>query len=192
MSKRKIIRLIILLLIILIILLTIFLYIKVKNRPTEIEQKFQYINSDEWNGELYPEGMPKLFRSYSGNLTCQNIGKSFNYVVNDVIPNYSKMLKDHDETYIKTYFDENKEDIAMDVGIKNSEDFYNFIEKIKESIKIDDVEFESFYIDTDSIKQQSNITKTKLCIKYKNCDQLDINIKISGNKNQKSSAIEYK
>ena len=53
---------------------------------------------------------------------------------------------------------------------------------LKNSIKKDELEFESFYIEADSIKQRSNVTRTNLCIKYTNCDELVLNVKINGNK----------
>ncbi len=191
-NKKKVILLAIFLLIILICILSVLLYIKSKDELTISEQKLKYINSDEWNGELYPEGMPNLFRNYSGNLTCQNIGKSFDYVVNVVIPKYAKEFRNFDENEINTYFKTNKDIIALEVGIKNNEDFNKLVSKIKTSIKKDEIEFESFYIEADSIKQRSNVTRTNLCIKYTNCDELVLNVKINGNKISNLSAVEYK
>ena len=153
-NKKKVILLAIFLLIILICILSVLLYIKSKDELTISEQKLKYIYSDEWNGEVYPEGMPNLFRNYSGNLTCQNIGKSFDYVVNVVIPKYAKEFRNFDENEINTYFKTNKDIIALEVGIKNNEDFNKLVSKIKTSIKKDEIEFESFYIEADSIKQR--------------------------------------
>jgi hypothetical protein len=191
-NKNKIILSAIFLLIVLICILSVLIYIYTTDKLTISEQKLKYINSDEWNGELYPEGMPNLFRNYSGNLTCQNIGKSFDYVVNVVVPKYAKEFRNSDENEINTYFETNKDVIALEVGIKNNEDFNKLVSKIKASIKKDEIEFESFYVDADSIKQYSNITRTNLYIKYKECEELVLNVKINGNKISNSSAVEYK
>lgn len=190
-NKKKFVGSTIIVLFILTLLVIMLLYFYCKDEKYVAKKQLEYINSDKWNGELYPEGMPNLFRNYSGALTCQNIGKSFYYVTNTVIPNYAIELKQLNDLELEEYFNQNKNTIALDVGIRKKEEFLKFINKIKEIVKTDQIEFEEFYIDDSTVKKQSGVTKANLCIKYKNCEELVVNIRINNNKISNISAVRY-
>lgn len=190
--KKRIFMSVAFLIILLIILLGIMAYYVLADKNYNARKEMIYINSEKWNGETYPDGMPNLYRNYSGSLTCQNIGKSFYYVVNEVIPQYISECKNYNEDELKHYFEKNSENIALSVGITKYDDFRAFINKLKEVIKTEDIKFESFYIDDDTVKKASNVTRANLCIKYENCNELVLFIKINGSKKTNSSAIEYK
>lgn len=188
--KKSFIKILIFLMFLLVIFISVALYFYI-NQNDSPQKQIEYINGSEWNGELYPDGMPNLYRNYSGSLTCQNIGKSFYYVTNTVIPKYVKECKNYSKSDIEKYFEENKEDIALDIGIRKSEEFCNLINKINESIKKDEIEFEKFYIDAESVEKKSGKTKANLCIKYKECDELILNIKINSSKVSNVSSVKY-
>ena len=190
--NKKILIIICLLSILLVICVGILIYYSFINTTISPQKQLEYINGEEWQDELYPDGMPALFRNYSGSLTCQNIGKSFDYVVNIIIPQYAKILTNFNQTQIEEYFETNKEMIRCDIGITNKEDFYNLIKKVQISVKSDNIEFEKFYIPLDSITKHSNITKAELHVKYKYCDELVLNIRINGTKISNLSSIQYK
>lgn len=190
--NKRILIIICFLSILLVICFGILIYYSLMNTTSTSQKKLEYINGEEWQNELYPDGMPALFRSYSGELTCQNIGKSFDYVVNTVIPKYVKDLKQCNEIQVTEYFENNKEIIGLEIGITDKEDFYKLIQKIQTSVKADNVEFEKFYIDSESIDKRSNITKADLYVKYKDCDELVLNIRINGSKISNLSSVQYK
>lgn len=190
-NKKKFVGIAIILLFILVLLTIVLLYFYCKDEKNVVKKQFEYINSEEWNGELYPDGMPALYRSYSGSLTCQNIGKSFYYVTNTIIPQFAKEFKNYTETEILEYFENNKESIAISIGIRDSKEFYELINKIQEIVNTDDIQFEKFYIDLESIEKRSSITNANLCIKYKNCDELILNIRINGTKTTNVSSVKY-
>lgn len=186
--RKKFVKILIIFMILLIFCMSVILYITSKNSS---QTQIEYINSDEWNGELYPDGMPNLFRNYSGSLTCQNIGKSFYYVTNTVIPKYAKECKNYTQTQIEEYFENNKESIALDIGIRKKEEFYDLITKINNLTDLSELEFEKFYINAETVNKQSGVTKADLCIKYKNCDVLTLNVRINSSKTSNVSAVKY-
>ena len=90
-DKKQILKNIIVLLIISVILITILLIMNFMSQESKSRKKLYYINSEEWNNELYPEGMSKLFRYYSGELKSKNIGKSIAYITNLHKPNIGRV-----------------------------------------------------------------------------------------------------
>lgn len=157
----------------------------------QAKKQLNYIISEEWNNEKYPTGMPELIRNYSGQQKAQNIGKSINYVATKVIPNYNEKLKNADEKQISKYFEKNSKIIEIDIGIDKFDDFKKFINEINQKSKSKKLEFESYYIDEDSIKQSNKMTEADLYIKYKGCEEIELGLKIYNEKSKIVSSIDY-
>lgn len=157
----------------------------------QARKQLQYIISEEWNNEKYPTGMPELIRNYSGQQKAQNIGKSINYVATKVIPHYNEELKNANEKQISKYFEKNSKIIEIDIGIDKSTDFKDLINEISQKSTAQKLEFESYYIDENSIKQSNRMTEANLYIKYKGCEEIELGLKIHNEKSKTVSSIEY-
>lgn len=179
-----------LLLIVLIIVISVIYSLSTANLR-QARKQLKYIVSEEWNNEKYPTGMPELIRNYSGQLKAQNIGKSINYVATKVIPNYNEKLKNVNEKEISKYFEKNSKIIETDIGIEKLQDFKNLINEINQKSTVQNLEFESYYIDENSINKSNKMTEANLYIKYKNCKEIEIQLKIYNDKSNIVSSIDY-
>lgn len=191
MSSRK--RLTLLCILMICALILIMLLIKVitlKDEVTISQAKLDYINSDEWNNETYPDKMPAFFRTYEGKQTAKNIGKSMYHVVSELIPKYNKELKGMSKSEIKEYFEDNTKLIALDFGIEYESEFGNLMDSVL-NLKSDKLELESYYIDIGSIKQSDMSTSAVLHIKYKGCDEISINFRVLNTVQANISSVQY-
>lgn len=191
--KKKTIAISIISLSILVLILIILLIISIFNNSNVINAKnrLDYIYSDEWNDEKFPDGMPKFYRSYEGKLTAENIGKSIYYVVNELIPNYNNTFNGKSDNEITQFYNENKEEIALLLGINDINDFKDFINKILEINSSEQTELEEFFIDGESIKSIASYSTADLHIKYKENEEIIVKIKVLRNKSNEISSIQY-
>lgn len=181
---------IVLLLIIVVILITVLIVLSNNSNIITAKNKLNYIYSDQWNEEKFPDGMPKFYRAYEGKLTAENIGKSIYYIVNEVIPDYNNLFKDKSDDEIEKYYDENMGVVALLLGINNKNDFKNFVHKILEIDKTE-IQLEEFYIDGDSIEVKTSYSTANLHIKYSESEEIIIKIKVLRNKSDEISSIQY-
>lgn len=189
-SKKQIRKIITVLLIISVILIMIVLVMNFISQESKSRKKLSYINGEEWNNELYPEGMPKLFRYYSGELKSQNIGKSIDYLINDVIPKYHTQLKELSNEEIEKYYKKHKKTIYLDIGEIEVNKFVLLIKQIK-GINNQSLEIEEYYIDKDSIVMQNNSTEADLYIKYKNSDGFFVKMQVLNKFKDDVSSVKY-
>lgn len=190
MKKNKL-KLIRIFCVILVLLIIIILLID-KKEENNYREVFQYINSDQWNEEKYPTGLPILIDVYEGELKAQNIGKSLFYVANEFIPEINSKLQGAKERDIRKYYNANKKEILMILGGINEEEFVLLVKEIIK-IKYVDAKFEKYYFDIESIIGEKNSVTGDLNIKYENCDEIKIKINVIGYfKNEVSSVKYYK
>lgn len=187
---KKIEKILLILLVIIFILGIVIIYISKNDKTVLSKEKLDYIYSEEWNDEIFPEGMPKFFREYDGNLTAQNIGKSISHVTNEIIPQYNKLLKDKNEEQIKEYFNLNQDVIALDLGINEENEFIQFINEISK-IDLSNFELEKYYIDEETIYSNSTYATGDLYITYKECEEISLKIKVDRDKHANISSIKY-
>lgn len=173
--------------ILLVVLLKTYNSSNVKNS----EQQLKYIMSSEWNDELFPKGMPAFIRSYSGELNSKNIGKSIDYIVKTVIPQYKNDLYGKDEKEITKYYNKNQKSIMIDTGIDNIDDFKKFINEIVIKTQDKKLEFESFYIDENSIEEGTNNTTANLYIEYVGCAEVEVKIEASNSIENNMTSVKY-
>lgn len=156
------------------------------------EQTMKPIESNDimHYGEKYPDGAAPLGRAYKGDLKITNIGKSMYYVVAEFLPEQYEKLRKKDGKKLEKYYEKNSELIEVALGIENKKKFIELIKVLKE-LNVDILEFESFYIDIDSIKNASTYTSAVLNVKYKNCEEISINMRINNKKHVDISSIIY-
>ena len=189
-TRKKIIMLIIILAFCVLLFLTRILYILLTDELMSSKRNLDYINSEKWNNELYPEGMPAFFRASTGNITAQNMGKSIYHVVTELIPEYNKELKNTNEEKIKQYYEENKEIIRVELGIITEKNFIKFMEEVNK-INVENIEFESYYIDINSIDTSTGKASAKLYVNYKNCEELVFKIIAARKISNNTAPIEF-
>ena len=191
--NKKIKKIIILLIILLLIsILSILVYYVINSEKIEAKEQLEYINdSSEWDTTiLYPEGAPVLKRSYEGELTIKDIGKSMYNFALKIIPKYYNQFKNSTNEEIEKYFNDKKDIILIETGIISYSDFESLIMDIK-ALEGDAIEFESFKLDTNSIGEKASSVDVDMYIKYKNNQNIKINADISNEfrDNTRSSII---
>lgn len=189
-DKKRIKKVIIFLCLLLIICLACIAYIYFTDEELVAKRKLDYINGEEFNSELYPEGMPLFFRTTTGSLTAQIMGKAIYYITTDLIPNkYYPMCKQMDEDALKIYYGENQELITIELGINHQEEFISFMTELKKLEK-ENIVFEEYYIDQETIKSKNGKTSANLCIKYNDCEEIVFLITTLTTTSEKSSPIK--
>lgn len=187
--KNKIIKKIsILCVLILIIMLLIILINNIQEN--KVTEKLNYINGTEWNDEIYPEGMPIVFKLYDGKLTAQNIGKSIYHVVTEIFPKYNMELKGFTNDQIKKYYEKNKNEIFKSIGNISEIEFISIINEISTLTK-EKYEIEAFYFDINSIVIRKGYLIADLHIKYKGCEEFFVEIQVLNDFKADSSSVKY-
>ncbi len=187
----KVKKVMIFLVIFLIILIVFLIFLQIENnKKSKVEEKLEYINSDEWNDEVYPRGMPQLFRMYKGKLTAQTMGKSIYYFTTEFVPEYYKQLKDATKDKISSYYNANSEIIAKNTGIENEQDFQNLVVSIQ-CLSSDTLTLDSFRIDKENIKVSNQCTETILYITYKENTEIGFNVRINNRMERNESSLLY-
>ncbi len=189
--KNKIVIILLLIALITVVAMIItIVYINSTNDTLISKKKLEYINGKEWNNELFPDEMPKFYRSYNGKLTAQIMGKSIYYVATELIPEYYTKLKNLDDKLLNEFYNNNSDKIKIELGITTNNDFNEFIKELNK-LNNDNIEFESFMIDKETIQTRNGKTTAKLHIKYKNCEELIIEITPLTNISTDTSPIIY-
>ncbi len=191
--NKKMKKIIILLVILLLVsILCTLVYFVVNTEKIEAKEQLEYINdSSEWDTTIvYPEGTPVLKRTYEGELTIKDIGKSmYNFTLN-IIPKYYNQFKDATNEEIEKYFYDKKDIILIETGIISYSEFESLISDIK-ALEGEKLEFESYKLDTNSIGEKASSVDVDMYIKYKNNKSIKINVDISNEfrDNTRSSII---
>lgn len=190
LNRKKVTLLIVLLILLIVALIILMKFLHSKDDVTLSENMLAYINSEEWKNETYPTGMPAFVRSYKGKQTAQNIGKSIYYVATEFIPKYNKELKGADKDEIKEYFKENEEMIRLNFGLSYQGEFTNLMNEILK-LNTDNLELEEFSIDVNTIRVLEESTRATLHIKYKNCEEIEVGIRVLNTVESASSSVQY-
>lgn len=192
--KNKNLKILLILILFLIVIFIILLSISNKINPLKnANGRLAYILEDEtWEkyGEIYPDGSALLKRTYFGDLTIFSIGKSMYYVATDFLPYEHKILKNKNNKTFSKYYNKNSELLKIALGIENEKQFLEISDLLK-SLNTNELKFESFYIDKNSIKAASTYTTANLIIKYKDCEEITLNMKINNRKYKDMSSITY-
>ncbi|MBO5005335.1 MAG: hypothetical protein J6D03_08930 [Clostridia bacterium] len=166
-----------------IIIILIFLVIIVFNvillninlgQINTIQHDLEYINSDEVpEGIESPKFIGKTFSQYSGNVKAISVSKACYMFATNILPEYRKECAKED---IIEYYNKHAGDIFILTGIQTQEDFCRLIKEIKKLNE--NLIFESYRFDFNNISINNDYIIAKLYIKYKNCDEVMVNVKI--------------
>lgn len=167
-----------------IIIILVFLVITVFNvillninisQINTVQHDLEYINSDEVpEGIESPKFIGKTFSQYSGNIKAISISKACYMFATKILPEYRNECAK--EEYITEYYNKHAGNIFILTGIQNQEDFRRLIVEIKKLNK--NLIFESYRFDLNNISINNDYIIAKLYIKYENCDEVMVNVKI--------------
>lgn len=191
--NKKIKKMIILITTILIIsILVIIVYCTLNYEKLKAKRQLNYINnSSKWDATIvYPEGAPVLKRTYEGEMTIKDIGKSIHYFTLEVIPKYYENLKNATDEEIKLYFEENKDIILMEIGSDDFKTFKGIIDLLK-TLKGEELEFLSYRLDKETVRKNNSSTTANLYITYKENDELGFKIEVKDSLERNKSSVEY-
>lgn len=180
-QKRRIILLIFILLIFLGVLMVVKFYL------TKDKINFEYIYSDEMkNGTFSPKMIHLVIAAYEGDVNPKSISKSTYYMITTKIPEYLKNCSDNNT---EKYFNKNKDSIYLDTGITNKDDFDKLIKELsKLSGKL---ELEYAIFDRETIKVNKTNLEVVLKIKYKDQEEISLNVRIKNKQRDEVPSIEY-
>lgn len=200
-SLNKKIDLICILIIVALIILIIVNVININNNKIieekiEREREAEILNSLSYKGDrisedvITPAKSYKFFSKYSGNISTVDAYNSFYNMANNIIPNYYKKLKNFTKEQINEYFIKNKKDIVKDLGIDKLEDFTELVQGINE-LTGENIEFQEYAFDENTIKTEGKVTSADLMIKYKDNKDLKINITLLEEKKDTIIKVKY-
>lgn len=185
--KKVIKRVLILLLILIAIILLI-----ITNPTFRAKMRLEKINRPDTMDETMPvpDYLSAAVAKYDGELTPQNIAKTYYNFSELVIPKYYKKCKEMPDEKIEKYFKRHKKIIKIELGYTSSEDFKSFI-KLIQTLKGEKLEFEKYSILSDTVHKDNNIINCYLVIKYKNNEEIVLNTQILNNIQKDQTSILY-
>ena len=111
-----------------------------------------------------PEGILMVTNEYSGDIeSFKVVLKSLDDFVYNVVPRYVKETRNTSDDNLKTFYEINKDVIAMECGLDTFED-YNKLVKELSKIKGDELKVKDYYIETTSIDVKYNRVEAILVI----------------------------
>lgn len=140
---------------------------------------------------ILPKGLYKLGAVYKGNLSTENICKSYNYLATEIIPKYYLKCKDLNSEEIRKIYEKNKDVIYIELGYQNYEEFLNLVTECKK-LKGKKLIFESYALNGLSIEENNDSFSIYLSIKYKDNDEIVFNTYVLKNKSKDSISIILK
>lgn len=153
-DKKLILKVVIILFTICVILLVILIAVfqKKQNEPVVLKQSIN-TRTDRY---LKLGGFGIFFEQYDGELTSSEISKKLEQMTTQTLPEVYAKVKDLNEKTRKDYFDNYSSEIESDFGIKEYNEFDNFIHKIEET-GIDVEQWESLMVIKESFKNDSDV-----------------------------------
>lgn len=183
--KRKFLKQIIWILLLIICLLLV-LVVKISN-IRDSKESFEYIISDKMDEEtVSPSMIHVVLGLYKGDVDPKAISKSTYYFVNTVIPKYYQKYSSIEKA--ESYYDKYKEDIYLDTGIDNKEEFIKLINQIN---KIENSKIISSRFDKDYIIVTEDYLETILYVKLENDKEVSFKVIINNDYSLKTHFIKY-
>lgn len=159
---------------VIILINVILLTLNISNRNTS-QQILHYITSSEViEGTKSPKFIGQILSKYSGNVESIYITKACYIFANEILPEYRK--KCNTEKNIASYYSKHSGDIFILTGIKNREDFVRLIDEVTNLNE--NLIFESYRFDFKNVTIREDYIVTRLYIKYKDCNEIVVNVKI--------------
>lgn len=153
-DKKLILKAVIILFTICVILLVILIAVfrKKQNEPIVLKQSVN-TRTDRY---LKLGGFGIFFEQYNGELTSSEISKKLEQITTQNLPEMYNEIKNLDEDERKNYFENNSSQIKSDFGIKEYNEFYDFIHKIEQT-GIDIKQWDSLMVSKESFKNDSDV-----------------------------------
>lgn len=167
-------RIFIIFIFLILILVNIIWSINISNSKSG-EEYLKFIQSNESiDDSQSPKYIGHIMNKYEGGVTRTYMSKACYLFTTVFLPQYHKDCKDGNniEKYYKKYAGE----IFILTGIESQEQFEDLINKTKD-LK-DDLELEEYKFDFKNVKIEEEYVSVKLFIKYKECDEIFVNVKI--------------
>lgn len=172
----KNLRNIIILIVFLIIIVFNVVLLKVNLSKVNTSQEYlEYIKSEQVpNGIESPKFIGKTFSQYSGDVKAIAVSKACYIFTTEILPQYRKECTTEKNT--TKYYNKHAGDIFILTGIQTQDEFNKLIEKVKNFNE--NLLFESYRFDLNDVFISNDYIIVKLYIKYKNCDEFTISVKI--------------
>ena len=139
-----------------------------------------------------PEGILMVTNEYSGDIeSFKVVLKSLDDFVYNVVPRYVKETRNASDDNLKTFYEINKDVIAMECGLDTFED-YNKLVKELSKIKGDELKVKDYYIETTSIDVKYNRVEAILVIQCEGEENLEVRISLNSITKVEYSPIIYK
>lgn len=178
---------IVLILIIILFISAIILIVALMNDRTP-KENLEYINSEEIDeGTFSPEFIHIIVASYEGDVNPKAISKSTYYFTTNLVPKYLKYCDNEENT--KKYYNQNTEDIKIDIGIESEEEFIELISEIQKLTP--NLEYEYSRFGKDEIVSNNRNLQAKLYIKYKNNPEICVTTTISNSEYTNKTSIKF-
>lgn len=190
MKKAKYVKFLIILCMIILIGIILFL---VFNKELHAQNKLEEImvSNDMDDNLILPKGLYKLGAEYNGRLSTEIICKAYNNLAVNIIPKYYKQCKDLDDSSLSKLFEKNKEVIYLELGYDNVSDFKDLISSLK-ILKTDNLKFESYELNGDSLVENSKDFSIYLSIKYTDNNEILLNSYVNKKKTTDTTPIILK
>lgn len=192
--RKKIIFILLVILFILVFLLVIFNKVKSEDNEDFFSSEYRYsMKPDEEVEHLDEDAITaddsgKFFTYYYSKIDAKDIQENWDNFFRIVIPKYCKKIS---ENNVEEYYKENKNEILVETGINNEEDFENLIKKITFNFSTKLQKIKSLTILDDAVyDEKTNKTLTRLKAVYDN-EEVIFNIKVYDKKSADNVFIEY-
>ena len=181
LTKKKVLIILIILIILFVAILLVKNYLEDNANQTANltdEQLMVQQVEDYTSDKVIPRQFQTLYSNYDGENSKNDLYRSLNNLVYDYLPNLFKQINGINDAQILKLFEENKNDIKENLGIRNVEDFTNIV-KYLQTIKFNNNQFEVSEIDTESYRSagQGSYLSFIIKLKYENLDR-DINLRV--------------
>lgn len=183
--------------IVLIINIFLLVYLVFFVEPIEEYTYFEYKSKVEGKQEnnveenkIFPENYYIFATSYKGEIPKDYFYKGLYNLVNEELKNIYLDTKNMSDSKIKTYFEENKEKIALNIGIQSIEDFKNLINCIK-IYNNEELQYESTLLESDTYKNNEDFVEFNIIINYSNNEKITFKVYFSNFNNIDEPLLQF-
>lgn len=203
-SNRKHIILILVIFIIVMIIMIIGYFLPEKkevekeNEFLKMDSEFRHDISNKLSKEqkitpmaddvIIAENSYKFFEKYYNKVSPKDVQENWDNFARKIIPKYNDNIKSEDE--IEKYFKEHSEQICLETGIDNYNDFYKLMISIIDSVDSKKLQLEKIGI-SEIVTNDENYTYAELNCQYKDNINMKFNMKVFNEKNNEGVFIIY-
>lgn len=183
--KKNIVLILIIICLLILIVIGIAYTINQNKEKQQIDNTTPTVLEPKEDDVLNLSGFGVFFDKYSGHLKSSDIAKKLEEIVTEKLPKTYSIVKDYDDTTLGSYYDKNENQIKINYGIESSEEFKNFISKIKQS-NIDINQWYRLDILQDTFVDSSDLrgySYVEFLVKFKSDQELRFSLYVAKTKN---------